>query len=169
MSCGVGHRCGLDPVLLWPWCRLAAVALILPIAWKIPNATGLVQKEGKEEGKQASKQKKNYFCSILLVISDSEGQLSFKVREICLSLLMRGMEWSICQTPCGMGDTAVAILRNMLPLSCLKWFLGQLTRVYDILSLQTYLSKIFTICVNNKNNIGGSTWIELSHTLKKKE
>ena len=22
VSCGVGHRCGLDPVLLWLWCRL---------------------------------------------------------------------------------------------------------------------------------------------------
>ena len=28
MSCGVCHRCGLDPVLLWLWCRAAAVASI---------------------------------------------------------------------------------------------------------------------------------------------
>ena len=28
VSCGVGRRCGLDPVLLWPWRRLAATALI---------------------------------------------------------------------------------------------------------------------------------------------
>ena len=28
LSCGIGHRSGLDPVLLWLWCRLAAVALI---------------------------------------------------------------------------------------------------------------------------------------------
>ena len=27
-SYGVGHRCGLDPQLLWLWCRLAAIALI---------------------------------------------------------------------------------------------------------------------------------------------
>ena len=27
-SCGVGCRCGLDPVLLWLWCRLAAAASI---------------------------------------------------------------------------------------------------------------------------------------------
>ena len=26
MSCGVGHRGGLDPRLLWLWCRLAAAA-----------------------------------------------------------------------------------------------------------------------------------------------
>ena len=26
MSCGVGHRCGSDPALLWLWCRPAATA-----------------------------------------------------------------------------------------------------------------------------------------------
>ena len=28
MSCGVDHRYGLDLVLLWLWCRLAAVSPI---------------------------------------------------------------------------------------------------------------------------------------------
>ena len=28
MSCGVGRKCGLDPALLWLWCRLAAAARI---------------------------------------------------------------------------------------------------------------------------------------------
>ena len=27
-SCGVGHRCGSDPLLLWLWCRPAAIAPI---------------------------------------------------------------------------------------------------------------------------------------------
>ena len=27
MSCGVGHRLGSDPALLWLWCRPAATAL----------------------------------------------------------------------------------------------------------------------------------------------
>ena len=30
MSCGVCHRCGLDPVLLWLWCRPAAIHLFSP-------------------------------------------------------------------------------------------------------------------------------------------
>ena len=38
MSCGVGCRCGLDPVLLWLWCRLAATAPIRPLAWEPPYA-----------------------------------------------------------------------------------------------------------------------------------
>ena len=41
MSCGVGHRCGSDPALLWLWCRLAATAPIRPIAWELPYANGM--------------------------------------------------------------------------------------------------------------------------------
>ena len=33
VNCGIGCKCGLDPELLWLWCRLAAVALIWPLAW----------------------------------------------------------------------------------------------------------------------------------------
>ena len=31
LSCGVGHRLDSDPMLLWLWCSLAAVALIRPL------------------------------------------------------------------------------------------------------------------------------------------
>ena len=41
VSCGVGHRHGSDPVLLWLWYRLAATALIGPLAWEPPYATGV--------------------------------------------------------------------------------------------------------------------------------
>ena len=34
MSYGVGGRHGLDPVLLWLWHRLVAVAPIRPLAWE---------------------------------------------------------------------------------------------------------------------------------------
>ena len=40
MSCGVGCRHGLDPVLLWPWCRPATTAPIQPLAWEPPYAAG---------------------------------------------------------------------------------------------------------------------------------
>ena len=36
VSCGVGRRCGSDLVLLWLWHRLAAIALIGPLAWESP-------------------------------------------------------------------------------------------------------------------------------------
>ena len=34
VGCGVGCRHSSDLVLLWLWCRLAATALIRPLAWE---------------------------------------------------------------------------------------------------------------------------------------
>ena len=47
LSCGIGHRHGLDPVLLWLWHRLAAAALIQPLAWELLYAAGVVLKINK--------------------------------------------------------------------------------------------------------------------------
>ena len=47
MSCGVGLRPSLDPELQWLWCRPAAVALIRPLAWEPPYATGAALKRQK--------------------------------------------------------------------------------------------------------------------------
>ena len=44
MSCCAGRRHGLDPMLLWLWCRLATAALIGPLAWELPYAAGATQK-----------------------------------------------------------------------------------------------------------------------------
>ena len=64
MSCGVGRRRGLDPVLLWLWCRPVAKALIRPLAWE-PQYTVGVALEKKRKKKQnffsfCSTDKKNY-------------------------------------------------------------------------------------------------------------
>ena len=48
MNCSVGHRHGLDLVLLWLWHRPAAIALIRPLAWEPPYATDVAQKEKKK-------------------------------------------------------------------------------------------------------------------------
>ena len=48
MSCGVGHRLGSDPALLWLWRRLAAAAPILPLAWEFPYAAGAALKSQKK-------------------------------------------------------------------------------------------------------------------------
>ena len=37
---GVGRRHGPDPMWLWLWCRLVAVAPIQPLAWELPYAVG---------------------------------------------------------------------------------------------------------------------------------
>ena len=45
MSSGAGRRCRLDPMLLW--CRLAAAALIPPLAWELPYASPAAIKRQK--------------------------------------------------------------------------------------------------------------------------
>ena len=44
MSCRVGHRQGLDLVLLWLWNRPAATTPIRPLAWEPPYALGAALK-----------------------------------------------------------------------------------------------------------------------------
>ena len=58
MSCGVGHRHGSNPALLWLWCRPAAVAPIQPLGWEPLYATGETLK--KQKGKKEKKGKKKY-------------------------------------------------------------------------------------------------------------
>ena len=55
MSCGVGHTCGSDPVLLWLQRRLAAVAPIGPLAWEPPYAVGAALKSKKTKNKNKNK------------------------------------------------------------------------------------------------------------------
>ena len=49
MSCGVGRRHSSDPMLLWLWCRLAAAAPILLLAWEFPYAAGVALKKDKKK------------------------------------------------------------------------------------------------------------------------
>ena len=53
----VGCRHGLDPSLMWLWRRLAATALIRPLAWEPPYAAG----SALEKAKQTNKQKKKVY------------------------------------------------------------------------------------------------------------
>ena len=55
MSCGVGHRLGLDLSLLWLWCRPAAVAPIRPLAWEPPYVMGAALKREKKRKKEKKK------------------------------------------------------------------------------------------------------------------
>ena len=59
VSCGVGHRRGSDAALLWLWRRLAAVALLLPLAWEPPYAADAVLKSKNKNKKQTTTTTKN--------------------------------------------------------------------------------------------------------------
>ena len=54
MSCGVGHRHGLDPELLWLWRRPAAKAPIRPLPWEPPYAAGVALEKAKKKKKKGS-------------------------------------------------------------------------------------------------------------------
>ena len=62
MSCGVSHRYGLDPALLWLWCRPAAVAQIRPLAWESPYTAGMALKSKAKQNK--TKQNKKTIMSL---------------------------------------------------------------------------------------------------------
>ena len=59
MSCGVGHRYGLDLALPWLWHSLAALAPIRPLAWEPPHARGVALKKKKKK-----KKKKLFLCNL---------------------------------------------------------------------------------------------------------
>ena len=63
MSCGVGHRCGLDLALLWLWYRPAVVVPIRPLAWEPPYAAGAAL----EKEKKKKKKKKEYTPGVPIV------------------------------------------------------------------------------------------------------
>ena len=63
MSCGVGHRLGLDPVLLWLWCRLVATAPIQPLAWEPAYAAGVAQEITKRQKKKKKEERKKAVLS----------------------------------------------------------------------------------------------------------
>ena len=58
LSCGAGCRCSSDPALLWLWHRPAATALIQPLFWESPYATGVALKRQKTKTKTKTKKKK---------------------------------------------------------------------------------------------------------------
>ena len=65
MSCGVGCRCRSDPALPWLWCRLAATALVRPLAWEPPYAAGVAL----ERQKKKKKKKERGYCHAVTSLS----------------------------------------------------------------------------------------------------
>ena len=53
-NCDISHRGCSDLVLLWLWCRPAAVALIEPLAWEFPYASGTALKRKKKKRERLS-------------------------------------------------------------------------------------------------------------------
>ena len=63
MTCGIVRRCSSGPALLWPWLwyRVAAVALIQPLASEPPcAASAALKSKKKKKKKERKKEKRNY-------------------------------------------------------------------------------------------------------------
>ena len=77
MSCGVGHRCGLDLVWLWLWHRPATTALLPSPAWEAPDVVGAALKKKKKKKK---KKEKDYIHTL------SKLQLQIRLSNFFLKL-----------------------------------------------------------------------------------
>ena len=75
MSCGVGHRCTLDPALPWLWNRLTATAPIQLLAWELSYATGAALKSKKKKQQQQKKKKTGTRCADRLKPGEADPTL----------------------------------------------------------------------------------------------
>ena len=85
MSCGVGHRRGSDPSLLWLWYRPADTAPIPPLAWELPYAMGAALKKAKKKKKKKRKERKKGGKASRKKMAFSKGQKTHVSLLECLS------------------------------------------------------------------------------------
>ena len=97
MSCGVGHRCGLDLAWLWLWRRPAATAPIRPIAWESPYAAGMALKDQKKKKK----------------IAPQLGGMIVLIGILCFVLLLSVVTVVTGNVPCG-EPVPVLLLQKIL-------------------------------------------------------
>ena len=69
MNCGVGHRRGSDPALLWLWHRPEATAPIRPLAWEPPCAIGVALEKDKKTEKKKKLKSIYYYNSLIPKVS----------------------------------------------------------------------------------------------------
>jgi len=81
MSCGVGHRRGSDPALLWLWHRPMATAPIGPLDWEPPYAMGVPQ--GKKKKKRKKKKGFRVRMALLTPYFRASGVQSYERINFC--------------------------------------------------------------------------------------
>ena len=68
-------------MLLWLWCRLATAALIRPLGWEIPYATGIAVKRKKKRKEKALVYCKNIKYVNISLPSGTINQTSYWLRS----------------------------------------------------------------------------------------
>ena len=103
MSCGVGCRCGSYPVLLWLWCRLAAIALFRSLAWEPPYALDAALTKKKKKKKNLCLASEQVYCQEDLIIrwepwlGDYKASSSFEIHFSMVGFL--SWSYNAHQTP----------------------------------------------------------------------
>ena len=80
VTCGAGHRLGLDPALLWLWCRPAATAPTGPLAWEPPYATGAALEKAKR------RKKKKWLCGKITILPNQVHLINILLVNLTLLL-----------------------------------------------------------------------------------
>ena len=75
MRCGVDHSHGSDLALLWLWRKLAAVALIQPLAWETPYVSGVALKRQKDQKKKKKRDAYGYILFSSFKFNSSKHRL----------------------------------------------------------------------------------------------
>ena len=92
-SCSVGHRCSLDPGLLWLWHRPAALIPIQLLAWELPYAAGAALKRkmgwGGQKLQTATSTKKIYRWQINMKSTVSGN---YKLKQAIASHLLESLK-----------------------------------------------------------------------------
>ena len=73
MNCGVGPIPGSDPVLLWLWRRLAAIAPNGSLAWEPPYAVDTALKRQKKKKKKKKKEEDDFLYKKIMRRKKKDG------------------------------------------------------------------------------------------------
>ena len=84
MSCGVGCRRSLHPVLLWLWRRPASTALVRPLAWEHLYAAGAALEKAKRQKTKTKNKKQNYH------LQTNKTKLEFCLQRFEISISEKG-------------------------------------------------------------------------------
>ena len=99
MGAGVARRHGLDLAFLWLWCRLAATALIRPLAWEPPYALGTAlkrQKKKKRKEEEEEEKEEKPFCLSGPLVTVANSFSRWESLCICSTSIYPSL--SLCET-----------------------------------------------------------------------
>ena len=111
MTCGIGHKLGSDPTLLWLRCKLAAAVLIGHLNWELPYAAGAAQKRKKKERKIKESPEwtlGSFVLKLVMYIAWESIQIMAK-RRCCIDLGNSTASWTWCMwffSPVIVGEAA---------------------------------------------------------------